>query len=52
MLSPEFVAIAGHRYWVDRMNPWLLHFHGHFGIRWYGLAYLGGFLLAAWIFSR
>jgi phosphatidylglycerol:prolipoprotein diacylglycerol transferase len=52
MLSPEFVSIAGHHYWVDRLNPWLWHIYGHFGIRWYGLAYLGGFLLAAWIFSR
>jgi phosphatidylglycerol---prolipoprotein diacylglyceryl transferase len=52
MSIPACLALAAHRYWVDRLNPWLVHFGGHFGIRWYGLAYLAGFLLATWIFSR
>jgi len=50
MSTPAFLSIAGHRYWVDQLNPWLVHFGGNFGIRWYGLAYLAGFLLAARIF--
>lgn len=45
-------ASAGHHYWVDRLNPWVVRFGNGFGIRWYGLAYLAGFLLAGWIFSR
>jgi phosphatidylglycerol:prolipoprotein diacylglycerol transferase len=35
--------------WVDRLSPFLIHFtiHGHeYGIRWYGLAYVLGFVLA------
>jgi phosphatidylglycerol---prolipoprotein diacylglyceryl transferase len=52
MPTPAYLSIDGHRYWVDRLSPWLIHFSGHFGIRWYGLAYLTGFLLAAWILSR
>jgi len=41
-----------HHYWVDRLNPWLVHFGNGFGVRWYGLAYLAGFLLAGWILAR
>lgn len=52
MSLPVYLSIDGHRYWVDRLNPWLVHFGDHFGIRWYGLAYLAGFVLPAWIFSR
>ena len=36
-------------YWVDRLNPWVIHFAGDFGIRWYGVAYLAG-ILAAYLF--
>lgn len=43
---------GGHCYWIDRLNPWLVRFGHDFGIRWYGLAYLAGFLLAGWIFTR
>jgi len=35
--------------WVDRLSPFLFHFslHGHeIGVRWYGLAYVLGFVLA------
>ena len=32
-------------YWVDRLDPWLIHLHGDFGIRYYGLAYMLGFLV-------
>jgi phosphatidylglycerol:prolipoprotein diacylglycerol transferase len=44
--------IPPHHYWVDRLNPWLVHFGNGFGVRWYGLAYLAGFLLAGWILVR
>ena len=44
--------IPAHHYWVDRLNPWLVHFGNGFGVRWYGLAYLAGFLLAGWILAR
>ncbi|MGB7356280.1 MAG: prolipoprotein diacylglyceryl transferase family protein [Acidobacteriaceae bacterium] len=44
--------IPAHHYWVDRLNPWLVHFGNGFGVRPYGLAYLAGFLLAGWILAR
>lgn len=31
--------------WVHDLNPFLLRISGEFGIRWYGLAYLTGFVL-------
>lgn len=39
-------------YWVDNLDPWAIHFSGDFGIRWYGLSYAAGILIAAWLFSR
>ncbi len=39
-------------YWVDRLDPFLIHFTGRFGIRYYGLAYAIGFLVAAWLLGR
>jgi phosphatidylglycerol:prolipoprotein diacylglycerol transferase len=39
-------------YWVDRLNPWAVHFRGDFGIRWYGIAYLAGILFAYLVFVR
>jgi phosphatidylglycerol:prolipoprotein diacylglycerol transferase len=36
-------------YWVDDLSPFLVRFHGEFGIRYYGLAYLLGFLAAYWM---
>lgn len=37
-------------------SPFAIHFSGDFGVRWYGLAYLGGFivgyLLVTWIAKR
>lgn len=35
--------------WVHNLNPFLLQFTEHVGIRWYGLAYLTGFILGALI---
>jgi phosphatidylglycerol---prolipoprotein diacylglyceryl transferase len=47
------VPLAAQRhYWVDRLNPWVVHFGGNFGIRWYGIAYLAGILFAYLIFRR
>jgi len=40
------------KYWVDNLDPFLVHFPaGWFlpGIRWYGLAYIAGFLIATWL---
>ncbi len=33
-------------YWVHNLDPFLLRFNGDFGIRWYGVSYLAGFLAA------
>lgn len=45
-------SIMGRSYWIDRLSPWVVHFGGGFGIRWYGLSYLAGILLAGWILLR
>lgn len=39
-------------YWVDNLDPWIVHFSGNLGIRWYGFSYAAGILVAAWLFSR
>ena len=39
-------------YWVDDLDPFLIHFSGNFGIRYYGLCYLLGFLAGAWLLYR
>ncbi len=44
--------VMGHHYWIDQLSPWAVQFGNGFGIRWYGLAYLAGFLLAGWILLR
>jgi phosphatidylglycerol---prolipoprotein diacylglyceryl transferase len=36
-------------YWVHDLSPFLLKFSESFGIRYYGLAYLAGFVGAAWL---
>lgn len=46
------VLFAGRHYWVDRLNPWVVHFTGNFGIRWYGVAYLAGILFAYLVFLK
>ena len=45
-------AVPAHHYWVDNLNPWIVHFHGQWGIRWYGVAYLLGLYIAWYIFAR
>lgn len=39
-------------YWTHDLSPFLIRFSENFGIRYYGLAYLLGFLGAAWLLSR
>jgi phosphatidylglycerol:prolipoprotein diacylglycerol transferase len=39
-------------YWVHDLSPFAIRFAGNFGIRWYGLAYLTGFVGAAWLLQR
>jgi phosphatidylglycerol---prolipoprotein diacylglyceryl transferase len=36
-------------YWVDDLDPFLIHFTGNFGIRYYGLTFAIGFVVAAWL---
>ncbi len=40
---------TGH--WVHDLSPFLIQFNESFGLRYYGLAYVLGFLAAAWILS-
>lgn len=39
-------------YWSHDLSPFLIQFTERFGIRYYGLAYLLGFLAAAWFLFR
>ena len=39
-------------YWVHDWDPFLIQFSDGFGIRYYGLAYLMGFVAAAWLLYR
>lgn len=39
-------------YWIHDLSPFLIRFGENFGIRWYGLAYLAGFVGAGWLLRR
>jgi phosphatidylglycerol:prolipoprotein diacylglycerol transferase len=39
-------------YYVHNIDPFLIHFYGDFGIRYYGLAYALGFIVAIWLWRR
>ena len=39
-------------FWVDTLDPFLIHFTSRFGIRYYGLSYAVGFLVGAWLLGR
>ncbi|MCR6656744.1 MAG: prolipoprotein diacylglyceryl transferase [Opitutus sp.] len=39
-------------YWVHDLSPFLIQFNESFGVRYYGLAYLLGFLGGAWLLGR
>lgn len=36
-------------HWTHDLSPFLIRFGENFGIRWYGLAYLAGFVAAGWL---
>ncbi len=39
-------------HWTHDLSPFLVRFGENFGIRWYGLAYLAGFVGAGWLLQR
>jgi phosphatidylglycerol---prolipoprotein diacylglyceryl transferase len=39
-------------YWVHDLSPFAIRLWGNFGIRWYGLAYVLGFIAGAWLMIR
>lgn len=39
-------------YWTHNLSPFLVQFSENLGIRWYGLAYLAGFVGAGWLLKR
>jgi len=45
-------AAAPSPYWVHDLSPFLIRFNENLGIRYYGLAYLAGFVGAGWLLLR
>ena len=43
--------MSGNKYWVHDLDPFLFQFSENFGVRYYGLAYALGFLVAIWLLS-
>lgn len=48
------VSVTDTSLWINTLNPFVLRFPeswglGEMGVRWYGLAYLTGFLLGGWL---
>jgi phosphatidylglycerol:prolipoprotein diacylglycerol transferase len=39
-------------YYIHDLSPFLIHFSGGVGIRWYGLAYLAGFVIGLLLYRR
>jgi phosphatidylglycerol---prolipoprotein diacylglyceryl transferase len=39
-------------YWIHDLSPFAIRFWGNFGIRWYGLAYVFGFIAGGWMMMR
>ena len=39
-------------YWVDDLSPFVIRFWGNVGIRWYGVAYVLGFIAGGWLMMR
>ena len=52
MSLPSLRVLPPVAYWVDNLDPFLIHFRGNFGIRYYGLGYVAGFLAGAWLLYR
>lgn len=46
------MTLAPLAYWVHDLNPFLIRFTDKIGIRYYGLAYVLGFVVAAWMCVR
>ncbi len=46
LLESTMKSDAAHSYWVHDLSPFLVRFSDSFGIRYYGLAYVLGFLIA------
>ena len=46
-MSPTTLA-----YWEHNLSPFLIRFNENFGLRWYGLSYLAGFVAAGWLLAR
>lgn len=51
MSLPAFIW-SSFAYWTHHWDPFLIRFTGNFGIRYYGLSYLAGFLVAAWLLKK
>ena len=51
MFDPHSIAFSI-AYWTHNWDPFLIQFSENFGIRYYGLAYLFGFLGAGWLLMR
>ena len=45
------VSYQGSQYWIHDWDPFLIQFSENWGIRWYGLAYVIGFLSASWLLA-
>jgi phosphatidylglycerol:prolipoprotein diacylglycerol transferase len=45
----EAMLVSTLAYWVHDLSPFLIQFNEKFGIRYYGLAYLAGFVGAMWL---
>lgn len=45
------VSYEGKEYWLHDWDPFIIQFSETTGIRWYGFAYVLGFLVAAWLLS-
>ncbi len=43
------VSYQGSQYWLHDWDPFVVQFSENWGIRWYGLAYVLGFLTASWL---
>jgi phosphatidylglycerol:prolipoprotein diacylglycerol transferase len=39
-------------YWVHHLSPFIIRFGENFGVRWYGVAYVLGFLAGGWLMMR
>jgi len=44
------MAVAG--YWVHDLDPVIVHLWGNLALRWYGLAYVAGFVVGVWLLRR